>query len=511
MPPKIAELARKFKVPYERLKRRNRGLPSKSTRLHTSTKLTNVQEEAILLYLRRCEEIGLQPRLYTLRATANSVLKQAHQNPLTPPPTVSKMWPLRFRERHPQLFTKRAIPLDASRAAAHNIDEIQGWFNRLLEVKVKHGFHPSDIWNMDETGFRIGIARAQKVLSQNRQAQAYIPAGNNREMVTVIEAISASGRSTPPMIIIAAKTHHDSWHESLHEDTLLGVSDSGYSNDWLALQWLEHFEKYSAPMRTSSHRLLIVDGHESHCTKQFIEYCDSHNIVLFALPPHTTHFLQPLDVGVFQPYKHWHSKALDEAIQNGCIDYKRDDFLADFESFRAKALTITTIRSAFVKTGLEPYQPEIVLSKLRSQLPRPSTPEPYSELQLVTPQSLRTLKRLSDAIVEEPMDPGLKLRLQSILKGGELQAIAGAQAIEQMRNQSAAVKAREKRNSRPRRSLQYGGTLPVSTARLMSQKRAEAELAKAQRAQARSRRPGLQGHIEPIDPALLDGEQAEGS
>ena len=168
-PPKIAELLRKFNVPYERLKRRNRGLQSKSTRLYTNTKLTNAQEEAILLYLRRCEEIGVHPRVYTLAATANSILKRAYQDPLTPLLIVSKMWPIRFKQRHLELFTKRAKALHALRAAAHDIDEIQGWFDQLREVKVKHGFHPSDIWNMDETGFRISVARSQKVLSQNRQ------------------------------------------------------------------------------------------------------------------------------------------------------------------------------------------------------------------------------------------------------------------------------------------------------------------------------------------------------
>ena len=47
-------------------------------------------------------------------------------------------------------------------------------------------------------------------------------------------------------------------------------------------------------------RLLIVNGHGSHEMKRFIEYCDSNYNILFVLPPHSTHTLQPLDVVCFK-------------------------------------------------------------------------------------------------------------------------------------------------------------------------------------------------------------------
>jgi hypothetical protein len=50
--------------------------------------------------------------------------------------------------------------------------------------------------------------------------------------------------------------------------------------------------------------MLIIDGHGSHLTHKFVDYCWAYNIVPFLLPAHTTHLLQPLDIGVFQTYKH---------------------------------------------------------------------------------------------------------------------------------------------------------------------------------------------------------------
>jgi hypothetical protein len=54
-----------------------------------------------------------------------------------------------------------------------------------------------------------------------------------------------------------------------------------------------------------------VDEHGSHETREFMKYAEDHKIQIFALPPHTTHILQPLDVGCSQPLKWYHGCCLD--------------------------------------------------------------------------------------------------------------------------------------------------------------------------------------------------------
>jgi DDE superfamily endonuclease len=46
-------------------------------------------------------------------------------------------------------------------------------------------------------------------------------------------------------------------------------------------------------------RLLTLDGFSSHIEYNFIKYMQNNKIILFGLPLHTTHFLQPLDVIYF--------------------------------------------------------------------------------------------------------------------------------------------------------------------------------------------------------------------
>jgi hypothetical protein len=51
-------------------------------------------------------------------------------------------------------------------------------------------------------------------------------------------------------------------------------------------------------------KVLLIDRHGSYMDPEFTLKATAHNIHLYPFPRHLTHVLQPLDVGVFQPYKH---------------------------------------------------------------------------------------------------------------------------------------------------------------------------------------------------------------
>ena len=46
--------------------------------------------------------------------------------------------------------------------------------------------------------------------------------------------------------------------------------------------------------------------------------------------------MQPLDVGVFQPYKHWHDMAIQDALLEFNVEYTLQRFLADLSKIRVK-------------------------------------------------------------------------------------------------------------------------------------------------------------------------------
>ena len=146
--------------------------------------------------------------------------------------------------------------------------------------------------------------------------------------------------------------------------------------------------------------MLIIDGFGSHMTISFNNMATEAKIVLFRLPPHSTHMTQPLDVGVFQPFKHYHTEAIDEAVRLGDTKFGTVEFLAAFQSFRDKTFRPITIRHAFRATGLVPYNSEVVLEKVRANI---VTPRSKTSPSTLNPESLlnRTPKDITELIQQD--------------------------------------------------------------------------------------------------------------
>ena len=145
------------------------------------------------------------------------------------------------------------------------------------------------------------------------------------------------------------------------------MTPTGYSNDDIAMDFLEHFNDNSPPL--GEYRMLIMDGHGSYIYSEFADRCEQLKIIPFLLIPHTTHICQPLDVVCFQPLKHYHGQAIDRAVRDyGDMTFNKVEFLATFQDVRKQAFTSSTIISSFRATGLIPYDPDRVLDKIRDQI-----------------------------------------------------------------------------------------------------------------------------------------------
>ena len=93
---------------------------------------------------------------------------------------------------------------------------------------------------------------------------------------------------------------------------------NGWSNNKIGLAWLKQvFKRYTKPSRATTKRLLIVDSYSSHVNMEFIDFADYYSVIILVLPPHTTHRLQPLDVGLFQPLATVYTLELERLIAEG--------------------------------------------------------------------------------------------------------------------------------------------------------------------------------------------------
>ena len=173
-------------------------------------------------------------------------------------------------------------------------------------MKAKYGILDDDLYNFDETGFMMGIIfLGMVVTTSDGRIRAKLSQPGNREWATVIQGINGVGWAIPPFIILAAQYHLANWYQecNLPADWCIAISDNGWTNNEVGLSWIKHFDQHTASRTKGIYRMLILNGHESHYSTDFELYCQQHNIITLYMPAHSSHLLQPLDVGCFGPLK----------------------------------------------------------------------------------------------------------------------------------------------------------------------------------------------------------------
>ena len=144
------------------------------------------------------------------------------------------------------------------------------------------------------------------------------------------------------------------------------------------MEWLEKGFIPQTKPRDRLARLLILDGHGSHETTDFLWKCLEHDIYLLFLPAHTSHVLQPLDLTVFSSLKRLYRKELQKL--SSLIDSTpigKRNFLVCYQEARQESITSSNIKSGWRTTELWPVsvaKPLISLLLLKNSNRSTTTP-----------------------------------------------------------------------------------------------------------------------------------------
>ena len=92
----------------------------------------------------------------------------------------------------------------------------------------KYGFVQEDIWNFNKTRFAMRLYSTIKIItSYDCYSHAKLLQPGNHKWVIAIEAVSATGESLPPYIILKAKEFQDAWFTDLPSYYKLNISHNG--------------------------------------------------------------------------------------------------------------------------------------------------------------------------------------------------------------------------------------------------------------------------------------------
>jgi hypothetical protein len=347
------------------------GRASQADSHYGPTTLTSAEEEAIVQYIFQLDTRGFSPRRADVQDMADLLMAKRGARP------VGKCWTDRFVARRLELRTCFSRAYDYQRALQEDPHVLDAWFRLVADMCAKYGIQDCDFYNFDETGFLMGMIRPGMVVTRSdRVGKPKAIQPGNREWVTAICSVAADGHVVPPFLCVAGRFHLAAWYSGGHiqSNWVVKPTQNGWTDHNTGIEWLKHFDRHTRARQKGRYRMLVLDGHESHINAEFDEYCKANNIVPLCLPAHSSHLTQPLDVGVFGLLKKAYGTQISFLARANITHITKDDFFPAFQAAFEAVFTGQNVKGCFRGTGLVPFDPDAVISKLDVKLRTPTPP-----------------------------------------------------------------------------------------------------------------------------------------
>lgn len=483
----ISDAAAAFGVPRTTLNHRINGRVSRRVSLQQFQALTPAEERELERWISKLTITGFAPRHALVRQMAESIrecrLHAVNDNAMTcvEYPPLGRDWVTNFLERHPHLKTVVGQTIESSRIQGTLPNVLKKWFDAFHnEVEIDPEVLHENVYNMDESGFSIGTIKAGRVII-NASIRSKLQAQPGRqEWVTVVECICADGTMISPLVIFKGETLSTAWvPASVAEDWRFSCNMKGWTSNLHGVEWLRRiFEPNTRAKANGKPRVLICDGHDSHVTGDFIQHCTENNIKLLVLPPHSSHFTQPLDIGIFSPLKEYMTQEISPLVRTNVSQVHKVEWLTAYVRARSRAFSINNITSSWNGAGLVPFYPPKVIRRVQPETPSPScTPPPTSNpfenaLLMSSPFDVPAMQAANTA-------------LNQLVAGGEYITTPARDYIRRLTHQTERLRARNTILQEEKTNLE--------------------QVVSARKRQASGKRGVLAGHHLVTRPELLEG------
>ena len=304
--------------------------------------LSDDEENELADFLRDCSRIGYARTRQQIFTLVNQCLRMKGLSV-----NVTNGWWESFRRRHPTFKLRTAEKLAYVRMVSSSPEILDYYFDLLEATLIENDLidKPCQIYNVDESGMPLD-PDSLKIVAECGAKHSRTLATGSKTSITVVSCCSAAGSTIPPMVIFDRKTLNPKLTIGEVCGTMYGMSKNGWIDTELFSLWFsEHFLAYAPPIRPL---LLLLDGHSSHYQPCFVKKAAEEQVIVFCLPPHTTHLTQPLDKGCFGPLKmSWRRKCQDYLVSNPGKVITRYQFSALFSAAWFEAMTMSNIVSGF--------------------------------------------------------------------------------------------------------------------------------------------------------------------
>ncbi|XP_005105548.1 uncharacterized protein LOC101864008 isoform X1 [Aplysia californica] len=374
---KKSQAAKMYGIPWgtfsDKLSGRRKIVPSHKT------VLTPEEEKEVVEWLFRMANAGFSRTKEELLLTVKGFLDVRGRETSWPDNKPSDKWFRLFRQRHPTITFRKSQKLGILRASL-TAEAVEGWFARFSDtiksIDPTILQEPGRIFNADESGFAVD-ATSGRVLGDMNNKYTYEVGSETQKTITALVCANAVGHYTKPMLIFPGTQFHGFRPQDVFQESFVARSSNGGINEEVFGDWLENvFIPDTAALKKPV--LLLLDGHVSHQSLRASQLCQENSIVLYCLPAHISHIMQPLDVAVFKTMKaEWKTAAREQNFK-GEVVTKRN-FAAVFKKAYMKTTEKPLCPTAFRKSGIFPLDFNSVdLRELVVRSPPPATLASYT-------------------------------------------------------------------------------------------------------------------------------------
>jgi hypothetical protein len=150
--------------------------------------------------------------------------------------------------------------------------------------------------------------------SSDSKQKALLKSPQTRAWTSFIEAVTATGHILVPGIIFKGQNLQVQWFLDKFKslaDWYIITSPNGWTSNYIGYSWLiDVYDPQTKPVDPSDTRLIIMDGHGSHATTEWMTFCFFNNIYCYYFPAYCSHGMQPLDNSPYNAVKAAYRKEL---------------------------------------------------------------------------------------------------------------------------------------------------------------------------------------------------------
>lgn len=273
-------------------------------------------------------------------------------------------WYEKFIRRHSKL-TQTIDENTRERRATLNEEKLKNWFqetNRLLGEKQLLDIHPSRVFTYDEAAFFLNPEADKILIQRGSKAISNLGKSNDRECLTTMFTVNASGTIAPPMVMFRYQRTPQSIRSSIPDNWVHGNSSNGWMTGETFYDYIaDTFYPWLLENQIELPIILYIDKTSTNLTMSLCEFCEKNKIELLPLQANATHIIQPLTVAFFQPMKFaWKDIVKQWNEENFGRKFRKEDFSSALKQTMDFVYDNDFLRAGFMSCGLCPFSLETI-------------------------------------------------------------------------------------------------------------------------------------------------------